>query len=548
MTHYTAHQDTFARDRLPPRAQWPKLLFDLPELQYEGRLNCARSLLDDGLEEGHGSRIAVYSDNAIWTWTELRDRTDRIANVLVRDLGVVPGNRVLLRGANSPMFIAAWLAVMKTGAIAVASMPLLRAKELGGMANKAYINHVLCDARFMDEVRQASAATDRFKHIVTFGDGQLEAMMARQPDSFTSVDTACDDVCMIAFTSGTTGTAKATMHFHRDVLAMADIVARHLLHTQSDDIYIGSPPLGFTFGLGALLVFPLRYRAATVMLEQPTTQNLLSAAERLRATCLFTAPTMYRGLLPIVGNYDLSSLRRCVSAGEPLPRSTSDSWYEATGIRLIDGIGSTEMIHIFIGAAGDDIRLGATGRALPGYEACVLDDENRPLPRGSIGRLAVRGPTGCRYLDDPRQTESVINGWNMTGDLYSVDEDGYFWFQGRADDMIISSGYNISGPEVENALLAHPAVRECAVIGAPDADRGKLVKAFVVPHEHQAARAADLIKELQDFVKATIAPYKYPRVIELVESLPKTLTGKIRRSALRQRELEQIQRSDGLVG
>jgi 2-aminobenzoate-CoA ligase len=338
------------------------------------------------------------------------------------------------------------------------------------------------------------------------------------------------------------------MHFHRDVQAMADVVARHLLHTQPDDIYVGSPPLGFTFGLGALLVFPLRFRAATVMVEHPTARNLLSAVERHRATCLFTAPTMYRRLLPMVGEHDLSSLRRCVAAGEPLPRSTSDAWYAATGIRLIDGIGSTEMIHIFIGAAGEDIRLGATGRPLPGYEACVLDDQNRPMSRGHTGRLAVRGPTGCRYLDDPRQTESVVNGWNVTGDQYFIDEEGYFWFKGRTDDMIMSAGYNISGLEVENALLAHPSVRECAVVAAPDADRGHLVKAFVVLHDDQAARTADLVKDLQDFVKAAIAPYKYPRVIELVDFLPKTPSGKIQRSALRQAELDGAQRRDGLEG
>jgi len=532
--------DTFAEEHLPPRDQWPHLIFNQPHLQYSERLNCASYLLDQALEEGHAWRIAVYSDDTAWTWAELRDKTDRIANVLVREFGVVPGNRVLLRSPNSPMLTAAWLAVMKVGAIAVTSVPLLRAKELAGMAEKARIDHVLCDARIVDEVRQASAATNRLRYVVTFGDGQLEALMARQPDGFEAVDTACDDVCLIAFTSGTTSAPKATMHFHRDVLAMTDVVARHLLHTQADDIYIGSPPLGFTFGLGALLVFPLRFRAATVMLEKTSPESLLGAIQRFGATCLFTAPTMYRGLVAKARHYDLSSLRRCVSAGEPLPRTVFDAWHGATGLRLIDGIGSTEMIHIFIGAAGDEIRPGATGRVLPGYEACVLDETYSPLPRERAGRLAVRGPTGCRYLDDARQTDSVVNGWNVTGDRYFVDQDGYFWFQARADDLIISSGYNISGVEVEEALLAHPAVLECAVVGMPDGDRGNLVRAFVVLRDNPPHSAADLVKELQDFVKRLIAPYKYPRVVTIVESLPKTATGKIQRSILRQTQISDL--------
>jgi 2-aminobenzoate-CoA ligase len=356
--------------------------------------------------------------------------------------------------------------------------------------------------------------------------------MASSSDQFANIDTASDDVCLLAFTSGTTGQPKACVHFHRDVLAMADVVARHLLRTQPDDVYTGSPPLGFTFGLGALLVFPFRFRAAVAPVEAPTPAALLAAIERHRATCLFTAPLAYRALLAELGDRDIRSLRQCVSAGEFLPKDVSDAWKERTGIRIIDGIGATEMIHIFISAAGDEIRPGATGKPLPGYKACVLDDDGKPLPPGGIGRLAVTGPTGCRYLDDNRQREYVQDGWNVTGDLYRVDEDGYFWFVSRSDDMIISSGYKIAGLEVEWALLAHPAVRECAVVGAPDTERGTVVKAYVVP---QPGRAADtvLARELQDFVKQRIAPYKYPRQVEFLEALPKTPTGKLQRKALR---------------
>ncbi|MCZ8131765.1 MAG: AMP-binding protein [Steroidobacteraceae bacterium] len=532
---YTSHVDTFARDRLPPPSQWPLLTFDRPELQYPERINCGVVLCDDAVAEGHGDRVAIHSDAGVWTYRHLLEQANRIANVLVRELGVVPGNRVLLRAANGPMLACAWLAVMKAGAIAVTTMPLLRAKELRQIAAKAAIRHCLCDARLRDELDKASGESGWLGSTLTWGDGALEARMAAQPATFANVDTASDDVCLLAFTSGTTGEPKATMHFHRDVLAMADVVGRHLLETSPDDVYIGSPPLGFTFGLGALLVFPLRFRGAVAYVEQPSPDSLLEAVQKFGGTCLFTAPTMYRALAPLARRFDLRTLRRSVSAGEPLARATSDLWYSATGIRLIDGLGATEMIHIFISAKGDDIRPGATGKPLPGYEATILDDDHRPLPRGHSGRLAVRGPTGCRYLDDPRQAEYVVDGWNVTGDRYRVDADGYFWFESRADDMIISGGYNIAGAEVEAALLAHPAVREVAVIGAPDEERGHIVKAFVVPQAGHAA-GPELRRELQDFVKATVAPYKYPRAIEFLDALPKTPTGKVQRYVLRQQE------------
>ena len=535
---YTAHIDHFARDNLPPPELWPQIRFERPELIYPERINCGAVLLDDAVTRGHGDRVAIYAGTETWSYAQLLVRTNRIANVLVRELGVVTGNRVLLRAPNSPMLIAAWLAVMKVGAIAVTTMPMLRAKELRQIVTKARIDHALCDARFIEEVTTTSVRAGRPTSTLTWGDGALENLMRGQPDAFENSDTASDDVCLLAFTSGTTGEPKATMHFHRDVLIMADVVGRHLLRTAPDDIYLGSPPLGFTFGLGALLVFPLRFRAATVMIEQPSPDALLAAIERYQATCLFTAPTMYRVLTHQARAYNLASLRQCVSAGEPLPKATSDGWYAETGIRLIDGIGSTEMMHIFISARGEAVRPGATGKPLPGYEAVVLDDDGRPQSRGSAGRLAVRGPTGCRYLADAeRQCQYVIDGWNVTGDRYRVDDDGYFWFEARTDDMILSSGYNIAGPEVEGALAAHPAVLEVAVIGLPDEDRGQVVKAFVVLSPGFSAGPA-MALELQEFVKAAVAPYKYPRVIEFVSALPKTPTGKVKRFELRDRTRE----------
>lgn len=533
-TAYTAHIDTFARDHLPPPDQWPEFRFDRPEYVYPERINCAVVLCDEAVSEGHGERTAVLAEGTRWTYAELLDRANRIAHVLVQDLGVVPGNRILLRAPNSPMLVAAWLAVIKAGAIAVTTMPLLRAKEIGEIAVKARIDHALCDDRFAAELNAAAADTGMLRRVACWGSGALESRMAQHPGTFTNVDTARDDVCLLAFTSGTTGEPKATMHFHRDVLAMAEAVGRHLLDTGPSDVYTGSPPLGFTFGLGALLVFPLRFRAATALIEQPSPDKLLGAVQAFRATCLFTAPTMYRKLCSMIDRYNVSSLRASVSAGEPLPRAISDDWRAATGIRLIDGIGATEMIHMFISAKGEDIRPGATGKPLPGYEATVLDDEYQPLPRGHSGQLAVRGPTGCRYLADDRQQRYVVNGWNLTGDRYRIDEDGYFWFEARTDDMILSAGYNIAGPEVESALLEHPAVREVAVVGVPCPERGQIVKGFVVLTEGWQPGPL-LVKELQDFVKQRIAPYKYPRAISFETELPKTPTGKITRAALRKR-------------
>jgi 2-aminobenzoate-CoA ligase len=522
--------DTFAKDRLPPKDQWPRLHFDLPELRYPERLNCATVLLDDAIAEGHGDRPAILADAGTITYRELLARANRIANAL-EAAGVAPGNRVLLRGYNGPGLYAAWLAVMKTGAIAVTTMPMLRAPELTAVIGKARPAFALCDHRLVAEL-QAVAADGGVGTVITWGNGDLEARMAAASDRFENADTASDDVCLLAFTSGTTGKPKACVHFHRDVLAMADVVGRHLLQTAPGDVYAGSPPLGFTFGLGALLVFPLRFRAATAPIEAPAPATVLAAIEKHGVTCLFTAPFAYRALAAELAGRDLSTLKRCVSAGEFLPKTISDLWFDKTGVRIIDGIGATEMIHIFISASGEDIRPGSTGRPLPGYRACVLDEEGRELPRGSSGRLAVTGPTGCRYLDDARQLDYVKNGWNVTGDIYRVDEDGYFWFVSRADDMIVSAGYNIAGPEVEWALLAHPAVRECAVIGAADAERGTVVKACIVLAPGRAGDAS-LVKELQDFVKQRIAPYKYPRVVEFLEALPKTATGKLSRKSLR---------------
>ncbi|MDX1593870.1 MAG: AMP-binding protein [Gammaproteobacteria bacterium] len=536
MTDYTAHVDTFARDHLPPRAQWPDFV-NLESLGYPPRLNCAVELLDRAVEEGDGDRVVLRSPDLEWSYRELQAHADRIARVLVGDLGMVPGERVLLRAPNNPWMVACWFGVVKAGGIAVATMPLLRGPELEKIIDKARVRLALCDRRLIDELERARAAQPVLERVVDFNGGELERLMARHPAGFDAVYTAADDVCLIAFTSGTTGQPKGTVHFHRDVLAVCDTFSRQLLRPGPDDLFLGSPPLAFTFGLGGLTLFPMRARAATALVEKVAPPDLLDAVRRFRPTILFTSPTAYRALLDRLEEGDVASLRQCVSAGETLPRPTSDAWFEKTGLRIVDGIGSTEMLHIFISAVGDAIRPGSTGLPVPGYEARVIDADGAPVPHGTVGRLAVRGPTGCRYLDDPRQTDYVADGWNVTGDTYLQDEDGYFWFQARSDDMIVSAGYNIAGPEVEAALLGHEAVADCAVVGSPHAERGEIVKAFVVPRDPAHADAA-LVAELQDYVKRTIAPYKYPRAVEFIDALPRTGTGKVQRFKLRERERE----------
>lgn len=537
---YTAHRDTFARDHLPPREQWPELIFDRPELHYPERLNCAAALLDDWVAQGHGDRPALWSPvegkpQAV-SYRDLLAWANRIAHVLTADLGLIPGNRVLLRGPNNPWMAACWFGILKAGGIVVATMPLLRAKEITQVATKAKATIALCDARLLEELELAQPACPDLQRIVAFGSdaaGTLDRLCQEKPAHFTNVDTAVDDVALIAFTSGTTGQPKGTMHFHRDVLAMCDCFPRSVLKPTAEDIFCGTPPLAFTFGLGGLLCFPLRFGASVALVEKLLPETLLQTIRDFGATICFTAPTFWRLMAPLAKQSGVGRLKKCVSAGEALPDATRQLWKEATGIEIIDGIGATEMIHIFISSPPEDVRRGAIGRVIAGYQARIVDDAGNPLPPGTVGKLAVKGPTGCRYLADERQKNYVQNGWNLTGDAFSMDADGYFFYQARTDDMIISAGYNIAGPEVEGCLLEHPAVAECGVVGVPDEERGQIVKAFVVLRSGYSASDV-LVKALQDYVKQHIAPYKYPRAIEFLDSLPRTETGKLQRFRLRQ--------------
>jgi 2-aminobenzoate-CoA ligase len=535
----SAHLDTFCRDRLPPPDQWPEFRFGLPELNYPDRLNCAAELLDTtAASVGHG-RGCLSSPAGTWTYGQTIRQTNQLAQVLTEDFGLRPGNRVLLRGPNNPWLAAAWLAVIKAGGVAVTTMALLRAREIATVVTLTEPSLAICDHRFAEDLAAGAPALTTL-HYGGEGPDDLTARCAAKDGTFTPVETAADDVAMLASTSGTTGQPKVAMHFHRDVLATADTFSKYLIRPRPDDVFTGTPPLGFTYGLGGLLLFPLRAGASTLLIERATPAELADAIAAHGVTVLSTAPTAYRAMLAAGKAPALKNLQRCVSAGEHLPKSVWDEFREATGLAIIDGIGSTEMLHIFVAAADRDIRPGSTGKAVPGYRATILDEHGEEVPDGEPGRLAVQGPTGCRYLSDERQKNYVQHGWNITGDTYVRDADGYFWFQARSDDMIISSGYNIAGPEVEEALLSHPDVLEVAVIGAPDAGRGTVVQAYVVLREGTAADAAK-VAELQEFTKSSIAPYKYPRVIEFVSELPKTISGKTQRYRLRQMAGEKLQ-------
>jgi 2-aminobenzoate-CoA ligase len=532
----STHADTFARDRLPPEDQWPELTFDLPELEYPDRLNCAQRLVDDAIERYGPDRRALLTASTEWTYGDLRDNADRVAALLAGPLGLQPGNRVLVRAPNNPWLVAIWLGILKAGGVVVLTMPLLRASELVTTIELTRPQLAICDHRFRDALEEARSATQAHLEVVPYGGGGADDLVNRaqsEHPEFDAVQTAADDVALLALTSGTTGRPKVTMHFHRDVLAIADTFSRHVLRPDSSDLFTTTAPFAFTFGLGAGLVFPLRAGAGTFLIERATPDELADAVAEHGVTVLFTAPTAYKAMVGAGRGEQLRGLRRAVSAGEHLPATTWQAFLDATGLRIIDGIGSTEMLHIFIASADDDIRPGSTGRAVPGYVATVLDEHGGEAPAGREGRLAVRGPTGCRYLDDERQRVYVQGGWNVTGDTYVRDQDGYFWYRARSDDMIVSSGYNIAGPEVEQALLGHPDVVECAVVGVEDPDRGQVVKAYVVLRAGATADAAAR-RTLQGYVKAAIAPYKYPRLLEFRDALPKTQTGKLQRYKLRQ--------------
>lgn len=534
----SAQADRFVHDRLPQPEQLPRMVYALPELRVPARANLVQHLFDKAFREGRADKPLLRSDKITLSYAEALERVNRIAQVLTEDFSLKPGNRVLLRGGNSIGMALAWLGVVQAGLVAVATMPLLRAKELGEIIEKARPALALCDAGLLEELQAAQAPGATLPAIVPFNVmdalGSLAVLSAQKDGQFTPCPVSADDIALMAFTSGTTGKPKAAVHTHRDVLAACEAWPRHVLKAKPDDIVVGSPPLAFTFGLGGMLIFPM-WAGASVYYPSIgyTPEAMVKLINQVGATVCYTAPTFYRQMAPFAKQHGVPGLRLCVSAGESLPDATRQLWKDASGIEMVDGIGATEMFHIFISAAGAEVRRGAIGKVVPGYTAKVVDETGAEVPRGTIGKLAVVGPTGCRYLDDARQGNYVKNGWNYPGDAFMQDADGYFFYQARADDMIITAGYNVAGPEVEDALLKHPAVAECGVVGLPDEDRGMVVKAFIVLKPGEAA-GDTLAKALQDHVKATLAPFKYPRQVEFVDKLPRTETGKLQRFKLRQ--------------
>ena len=528
MRHY---EDNFAHDNLPSLDLQPNYVFtDLPQFQHPEMLNCVDKLLDNHIKEGRGNNPCIRTFDGTWTYNDLFEKANQIAHVLVDDLGLVSGNRVLIRSANNPMMVACWFAVLKAGGIVVATMPLLRSKELTTIIDCAEISHALCDATLKDEMNLVKSD---FLKRVSFYD-ELETLMQSKSKTFTNYHSKSDSIALIGFTSGTTGLPKMTSHYHKDILNICEAFPPYSLQPTQNDIFTGSPPLGFTFGLGGLVLFPMYFGASTFLIEKPTPKMLLQAIQEHKITICFTAPTAWRVITSKVKEFDISSIRKCVSAGETLPLKVWQDWYDVTGLKIIDGIGATEMLHIFISSNEENMKPGATGVAITGYEAKIIDVKGNEVAANESGRLVVRGITGCKYLNRiDKQKEYVENGWNVTGDIFSQDEDGYFWFVARGDDMIISSGYNIAAIEVESVLLTHENILECAVVGLPDDERGMLVCAYVVLKDYNEA-SNQLAKEIQEWFKEVAAPYKYPRLLYFVEELPKTETGKIQRFKLKQ--------------
>jgi len=530
MKHY---EDNFAHNSLPYLELQPEYHFtDLPQFQHLEMLNCVEKLLDNHIKDGRGNNVCIRTFEETWTYLDLYEKANQIAHVLIDDLGLKSGNRVLIRSANNPMMVACWYAVLKAGGIVVATMPLLRSKELTTIINCAEISHCFCDKELEEEIHLVKS--DFLKKTCFYGNSQLEELMQSKPKTFTNYHSKSDSLALIGFTSGTTGLPKMTSHYHKDILNICECFPQYSLQPTQNDIFTGSPPLGFTFGLGGLVLFPMYFGASTFLIEKPSPDLLLKAIQEFKITICFTAPTAWRIITTKVKEYDISSLRKCVSAGETLPLKVWQDWYDATGLKIIDGIGSTEILHIFISSNEENMKPGATGKAITGYEAKIIDSKGNELPRNESGRLAVRGITGCKYLNrEDKQKEYVENGWNITGDIFRQDEEDYFWFVARGDDMIISSGYNIAAVEVESVLLTHEDILECAVVGIPDEERGMLVCAHIVLKEK--SKATDAMKNrIQHWFKEVAAPYKYPRVINFIEALPKTETGKIQRFKLKQ--------------
>ena len=546
MTEPTSHVDTFIRDNMPPPDMWPEMDYSvLPELAaYPARFNAAVEILDKQVAAGIADRPAILFGEEAWTYADLLDRSNRIAEVLTEDYAFVPGERVILRSGNHPMLIAAWLGVLKAGGIAITTMPVLRERELVYMTGKAKVRFAISHANLADDIEKAKAASPDLEHILYFaGDGTntLEQAMESKTGQFANVDTAADDPAIIGFTSGSTGTPKGTLHFHRDLLAAADCFIGHVVKIREGDIVCGSPQIAFLYGLCAFITDTFRFGATCVLLERGTPEAVLQTIEKYKATVCFSTPSGYKLMLDAARNYDLSSLRECVAGGEPLAPATFNEWKDITGVDMINGLGISELLHIFIASSGDDIKPGAIGKAVPGFQVRVVDEDMNDVKAGEIGQMIVKGPNGCRYLDDlERQKAYIQDGWNKSGDLCRIDEDGYFYYEARTDDMILTGGYNVSGLEVEAVLLEHPKVREVAVVGTPDRDRGQIVKAFVVPSQ-KADASPETVSELQDFVKSQISAFKYPRAVEFVEDLPLTATGKIQRGALRQLERERAE-------
>ncbi len=536
----------------PPRELWPRFGLDFPEArEWPAKLNIAEVLVDDNLKRGDKPAI-LYEDRQI-KYRELQLMINKFGNAL-KVLDVKPYDRVMLRLPNIPEFIVSSLAVQKLGAVSVPTFTLLKAKELSYIASDCEAKVLITTPSLLEDVEKAKGELKTIRHIV-LADAKPSEVEApyiafdylmddfKEATGLEPVRVDQDEVTLLLYTSGTTGPPKGCIHTHRHYLAVADCYAKNVLQAREDDVWGGPPTMAFAYGHTGLICNPLRHGATTSLVGSGRFEpaSMFQLIEKHGISVFYGVPTAYRTMVALKherGKYDFSSLRVCVTAGEPCPPSLYYTIKEFFGCEVLEHMGCTELFNGFISTRFGQVKPGSMGLAVPGYDVRILGDDGNEVKTGEVGHLAVAGPIGIRYWKLPeKQAESVRNGWNHTGDMAYKDEEGFFWFASRSDDIIKTAAYRVSPHEVEEALIKHGAVAEAGVIGVPDLERGQIIKAFIVlkPDHKPSSR---LEEELRVFVKDQIAPYKAPKEVEFVKELPKTETGKIRRAELKRKELK----------
>jgi benzoate-CoA ligase len=512
-----------------------------PEIVIPDRFNATAYFVDRIVEEGHGARTAILCGDQAISYQEVLAEVNRAGNALL-ELGVEIENRVALLLLDCPEFAYAFFGAIKIGAVPVPINTLLKPQDYGYLLRDSRARALIVSAELLSSVESILPTLERMRHVVVVGEAARYASFAqllqRQAADLEAADTCKDDVAFWLYTSGTTGMSRAAVHLQHDMVYCSRLYADSILNIGPEDRTFSIAKLYFAYGLGNALYCPFAVGASTVFFPgRPMPEAVFTTVKRYRPTLFFGVPTAYAAMLHAAeqgAEADFSSVRLCVSAGEPLPAGLYRRWLDRFGVEILDGIGSTEVLHIFLSNRPGSVRPGSSGLPVPGYEAQIVDDDGATVGPGEIGNLMVRGDSTCAYYWNKHDASrrQIAGEWIRTGDKYHTDEDGYFWYDGRSDDMLKAGGIWVSPTEVEGVIVEHPAVLECAVVGAEDEERLVKPKAYVVLKD--GAQAADgLVLEIQELVKGRLAPYKYPRWIEFVDDLPKTATGKIQRYKLR---------------